>query len=163
MRLSREQLFDLVELVGKAVSTARQRPVDASWLDEITPGWLRGRPKPPPPRKSPGNDEFGLFNGTPWEAQDDSERTDLSTVVPGAEDFAFAEPEKRKARRNKNEFGDDVACRLWEIQRQVRFRLSTITDALEDLRQLCAYLGESGFITRGWATTVRSVIDRCCL
>lgn len=163
MRLSREQLFDLVELVGKAVSTARQRPVDESWLDEITPGWLRGRPKPNPPQKSPGNDEFGLFDGSPWEAQDDSERTDLSTVVPGAEDFAFAEPEKRKARRNKNEFGDSVACQLWEIQRRVRFRLSTVTEALEDLRRLCSDLGKIRFITPGWGAMVRAVIDRCCL
>jgi hypothetical protein len=163
MRLSREQLFDLVELVGKAVSTARQRPVDASWLDEITPKWLQDRPKPKPPLKSPGNDEFGLFDGTPWSAQEDSERTDLSTVVPGAEDFAFSEPEKQKAKRNKNGYGDDVACQLWEIQRRVRFRLSTVTEALDDLRQLCDRLGQIRFITSGWATMVRSVIDRCCL
>lgn len=159
MRLSRDQLFDLVELVGKAVSTARQRPPDKSWLDEAAPGWLRKLPKP----KEPPKDEYGLFEGTPWASGEESEATDLDTVAPGAGSFGFAEPEKRKARKNQHEFGDFVSCRLWEIQRRVRFKITTVTDALEDLRRLCDSLGRQGYISKGWAKSLRCVIDRCCL
>jgi hypothetical protein len=163
MRLSREHFFDLVELVGKAIATARQRPVDASWVDGISPGWLQGRPKPKPPLKSPGNDEFGLFNGTPWAGLEDSERTDLETVAPGAGDFGFAEPEKRKARLTKDDFGDSAARQLWEIQRQVRFKLTTVTDGLDQLRALCDRMQAVQFVSAGWSTMVRAVMDKRCL
>lgn len=158
MRLSREQVFDLVELVGKAVSTARQRPVDASWLDEISPGWLRRLPKP----EKPPEDEFGLFEGSSWQSGS-PEQTDLEAVAPGAGDFGFAEPEKRQARRSQREFGDGVSRQLWDIQRQVQFKLTTVTDALDQLRRLCDSLGSLGYISKGWARSVRLVIDRCCL
>lgn len=157
MRLSREQLFDLVELIGKAVATARQRPVDASWLDEISPGWVRRLPEP----KKPPEDEFGLFEGSSW--QDGGAAMDLEAVAPGAEDLGFSEVEKRPARRNQRQFGDDVSCRLWAIQRQVQFKETTVTDALDQLRSLCDSLGHLGYISKGWARSVRNVIDRCCL
>jgi hypothetical protein len=168
MRLSRDQVFDLIELVGKAVATARQRPVTQDWLDEISPKWLRDIPKPKPNPKAhtPGQDEFGLFDGSPWSSEEaDSERTDLSTVVPGAADYnmGFSEVEKKTARRNQREFGDDISCRLWEIQRRMRFKLSTVTETLDQLRELCDWLGRKGYISKGWARSVRAVIDRCCL
>ena len=159
MRLSRDQVFDLIELVGKAVSTARQRPVDASWLDDVSPGWLRRLPKP---KKPPEGDPWGLFEGSSWEGGD-SERTDLAAVAPGADDFGFAGQEKAQARRNQRDFGDGVSCQLWEIQRQLRFKITTVTDVLDQLRRLCDSLGSQGYISKGWARSVRAVIDRCCL
>lgn len=159
MRLSREQFYDLVELVGKAVSTARQRPVDEAWLDDILPGWVKRLPKPK--RRPPSQDEFGLFEGSSWSDDGESERTDLRTVVPGAEDVGFSGPERRKARRNQNEYGDGISCQLWSLQRQVSFGDISVTDGLEQLRELCEQI--AGYISPGWARSVRAVIDRCCL
>lgn len=163
VRLSRERFFDLIELVGRAVATARQRPVDESWLDDFAPGWLKGRPKPEPRPESPSEDEFGLFDGSPWaDRQDDSARTDLDAVAPGADaKFGFSEVERRKARRNRNEYGDSVASALWTLQREVAFRRLSVTDGLDELRRICDRL--AGFISPGWAKSVRAVIDRCCL
>lgn len=161
MRISREYLFDMIELVGKAISTARAKPADDAWLDELLPGWIRKRP---PPRKNPkahtaGHDEFGLFDGTPWSSQDDSpERTDLSTVVPGSkDDYGFGPVERKKASRSKHEYGDQVASELWHLQRQVRFKEVGVMDGLKDLQQLCRRL--AGFISEGWANRLTQIID----
>lgn len=160
MRISREYYFDLVELVGRAITTARSKPADGAWLDELGAPWIRKRPRKKPPCPKPGQDEFGLFDGTPWSQDEvsESDRTDLATVVPdSAEDFGFQGAERRKAQRAKHEFGDRVACELWELQRQVRFKEMGVMDALKDLQQLCRRL--AGFISEGWANRLTQIID----
>lgn len=159
MRISREYFFDMVELVGRAITTARAKPADDSWLDDILPRWM-----PKPPKKEihkPGQDEFGLFQDTPWAATEDSERTDLSTIVPDAEaGFGFGPIEKRKASQSKKDYGDSISCELWELQRKVRFKEVGVMDALKDLQQLCRRLSKH-FISAGWANRLTQIIDEC--
>jgi hypothetical protein len=161
MRLSREQFFDLVELVGKAVVTARLKPADDSWLDEMVPGWLRAKkPRRNPKAHTPGQDEFGLLDGTPWSSQEDeSERTDLVAVAPGAGDFGFAAVERARAERAKREFGDGVSTELWTIQRKVSLGGYTVTEGMTLLMELCRRLSRM-FISEGWANTLTRIIDR---
>lgn len=154
MRITRDYFFDMVELVGRAITTARQKPADDSWLDGMIPRWM---PKPKAPPK-PAQDEFGLFSGTPW---GDSERTDLSSVVPGAQDdFGFSVVERKEASRNKHDYGDSISCELWEIQRQVRFKEIGVMEGLKDLQQLCRRLARN-FISAGWANRLTQIIDEC--
>lgn len=161
MRISRDYFFDLVELVGLAIRTARSKPADGGWLDELGAPWIRRRPhKPPPVERRPGQDEYGLFDGTPWstESGGDSERTDLASVVPESrEQFGFGPTERQKAARAKYEFGDRIACELWELQRQVRFKETGVLDGMKDLQQLCRRL--AGFISEGWANRLTQIID----
>lgn len=162
MRISREYLFDMLELVGKAISTARSKPADESWLDELLPGWIRDRkPRKNPKAHTEGHDEFGLFDGTPWSSaeEDDSRRTDLSTVVPGSkDDYGFGPLERKKASRTKHEYGDMIASELWNLQRQVRFKEVGVLDGLKDLQQLCRRLAK-WFISEGWARRLTQIID----
>lgn len=157
MRLSREQFFDLVELVGKAITTARKKPAGEDWLEEISPRWIRDKN---PKAHTPGQDEFGLFDGTPWSSlEDHSARTDLEAVATGAGDFGFSPVERAKADRAKREFGDTVSCQLWEIQRQVRFRLIGVTEGMTQLMELCRRLARH-FISEGWANQLVRILDR---
>jgi len=158
MRISREYFFDMVELVGRAITTARLKPADDSWLDGMIPKWM---PKPPPPEiHKPGQDEFGLFSGTPWASTSDSERTDLSTIVPSAQaDFGFSPVERKEATRNKRDYGDSISCELWEIQRQVRFKEIGVLEGLKDLQELCRRLSRH-FISAGWANRLTQIIDQ---
>lgn len=161
MRISREYFFDLTELIGKAIATARSKPADGAWVDEMGAPWIRNRPRKATPKKpQPGQDEYGLFEGTPWSSgrDEDSERTDLSTVVPeSVESFGFGPTERQKARKNKREFGDGIACELWHLDRQVRFKEIGVMDALKELQQLCRRL--AGFISEGWANRLTQIID----
>ena len=160
MRISREYLFSMIEFVGKAIATARSKPADGAWLDEMGAPWIRKRPEKKPREPLPGQDEFGLFDGTPWSQDEasDSERTDLATVVPdSAENFGFGPTERQKAARAKHEFGDQISCKLWELQRQVRFKETGVMDGLKDLQQLCRRL--AGFISEGWANRLAQIID----
>lgn len=159
MRISREYFFDMVELVGKAITTARRKPADKSWLDGMIPKWM---PKLPPEEiHKPGQDEFGLFSGTPWAATHDSERTDLSTILSGLDpQYGFGPVEKKEAERAKHDYGDSISCQLWEIQRQVRFKEIGVTEGLKDLQQLCRRLAKT-FISEGWANRLTQIIDEC--
>lgn len=159
MRISREYFFDMVELVGRAITTARLKPADDSWLDDIIPKWMPKLPKEE--IHKPGQDEFGLFSGTPWASTSDSERTDLSTVVPDAGfNFGFGPTERKTASRNKHDYGDSISCELWELQRKVRFKEVGVMDALKDLQQLCRRLAKI-FISEGWANRLTQIIDEC--
>jgi len=158
MRISREYFFDLTELVGKAITTARKKPADQSWLDDMIPRWM---PKPPPEEiHKPGQDEFGLFSGTPWASTSDSERTDLSTILSQDPGFGFGPLEKKKAEKSKQDYGDSISCELWELQRQVRFKEIGVMDALKDLQTLCRRLSKH-FISEGWARRLTQIIDEC--
>jgi hypothetical protein len=161
MRISRDYFFDMVELVGKAITTARKKPADESWLDEMLPRWMPRPPKPKEEIHKPGQDEFGLFTGTDWASTEDSDRTDLSTIVPDSGvNFGFGPTERRKASRSKHEYGDSISCELWELQRKVRFKEVGVMDALKDLQALCRRLAKA-FISEGWANRLTQIIDEC--
>jgi hypothetical protein len=138
MRLSREHFFDLVELVGKALASSRTKPADDSWLDENLLF---------PHEKQENQDPYGLFEGSSWK--------DGAGRLPGLVD--------RRAQRSKNEVADSMAATLWDIHRQVRFKLTTVTDGLDQLRELCDRMLAVKLVTSGWSTMVRTVIDRRCL
>jgi hypothetical protein len=163
MRLTKDYCFDIIELVGKAVSTARMRRVTAKDIESLAPPWLRAileALRPPPPERKPGQDEFGLFEDSPWEGQyqEDSARTDLSSVVRGAEDFQTSPVEEKVFRREWDIFGDSVSCRLWEIQRRLRFKIVGVQDTLKDLAELCRGL-PNGYISKGWGNRLIDIID----
>lgn len=163
MRLTRDYAFDMIEMVGKAISTARMRRVTAKDIEGLAPPWLLEilkRRRPPPEERKPGQDEFGLFQNSPWDDQyqDDSERTDLSSVVPGAQDFQTSPVEEKKFRREWDDYGDAISCRLWEIQRKLRFKEVGVQDTLKDLAELCRKL-PANYISKGWGNRLLDIID----
>lgn len=157
MRLSREYAFDMIEMVGKALSTARSKPADASWIDGMVPGWLRKKlPPPPPDPAEPPEDEYGLFTESGWK---DSDAGGGAVHAGGDEDLGFSVVEKKKARRNKHKYGDMYSCRLWELQRKLSFKHSSPQGTLKDLLLLCREI--AGFISCGWANRLVQIIDTC--
>jgi len=161
MRLTREYAFDMIEMVGKAVVTARKKAVTMRDIDGLVPPWLKDILRRSRPEPSPGQDEFGLFGESPWAAQyeSDSERTDLASVVPGAEDFQTSPVERKMIQREWDSYGDSIACELWQIQRKLRFKTVGVQDTLKDLQALCYRI--RSFISKGWANRLAQIIDAC--
>jgi hypothetical protein len=164
-RISREYVFDLLELVGKAVSTARKKAAGPKWdLDEQIDLFLRRWSIAPAEideycRKAAEEDEYGLFEGSSWrdsaagvEGSVD-ERENRRDYSPwGSEAF-----EQRKAQRHYDDFGDSVSCSLWELQRRLRFKELGVRDALKELQEQCHRL--RGYISTGWANRLAAIID----
>jgi hypothetical protein len=167
MRISREYFFDLCELIGKAVATARKKAAGPEWdmdeqleifarrfainLDEVD---RRIR------EEAEKEDTYGLFRTSGWKdsAQDGvdgavNERENrLQYSEWGSERF-----EQRKAQRCYNDFGDGVSCRLWELMRQVQFKETRVMDAMKDLQNMCS--GLQGYISAGWGNRLSQIID----
>lgn len=145
MRLSREQFFDLVELVGKAIVTARQKPADVSWLAGLAPGWLRKKEL----EEEPKEDVYGLFSGTAWVEDQEKKRSIYEFSVMG----------RAKVERAKKAYEDSISCELWQIDRGVRFRKLPVTEGMTQLMELCRRLSKH-FISEGWANLLVRILDR---
>lgn len=167
MRISREYFFDLCELIGKAVTTARKKAAGPEWdmdeqieilarrwsidLDEVD---RRIR------EEAEKEDQYGLFGGSDWK---DSAQDGVDGAVDERENrreyssYGSEKFEQRKAQRCYNDFGDGVSCRLWELMRQVRFKETKVVDAMKDLQGLCNGLG--GYISSGWGNRLAQIID----
>ena len=167
MRLTREYAFDMIELVGKAVTTARKKDKDAGpeWdmdaqLQRFIDRWaIKENPLDKAVRESAGSgdDQFGLFQDTDW--KDNGEGTVSDQEQERYSEWGSEEYEQRRARRYRKEFGDAVSCRLWEIQRQLRFKEAGVQDTLKRLQSLCNDLAK--YISTGWATRLANIIDSC--
>lgn len=168
MRISREYFFDLVELVGKAITTARKKAAGPEWnMDEQLEIFMRRHQidnddleKAIRKAAAREDDHWNVFGDSGWKdsAQDGNDgavderenRQEFSKY--GSEAF-----EQRKCQREKDQFGDGISCQLWELQRQVRFGETKVVDALKDLQQLCHRL--AGFISAGWGNRLAQIID----
>ncbi len=156
MRISRDYVFDMIDLVGRALTTARKKPASMDfWLDPLE-GLFGKRFEKELEEAKGTEDEWGLFEGSTWE--EPSARTDLARVAPGAEDFQMSPVERVKAEKNKNHEGDMLSCRLWEIQRHLSFKLSSVHDCLKDLQVLAAAIAKR-WISPGWGDRLRTIID----
>lgn len=169
MRLSREYFFDIAELVGKAITTARKKQAGPEWdMDEQIEMFLRRwQIEIDPVEKAireeakAEDDRWSLFESSGWKdsAQDgqkgavDERENRIEYSKWGSEKF-----EQRKAQRYYNDFGDGISCRLWELMRQVRFKETRVVDALKDLQYLCHQL--RGYISTGWASRLAQIIDQ---
>jgi hypothetical protein len=167
MRITREYIFDLIELVGKAVVTARKKAAGPEWdLDEqvarFIDRWRLNRDrieKAVQEEAAAENNHWGLDlggwkdsteNGTAG-SLDDRPRETYSRW--GSEAF-----EQRRAQREYDFFGDAAACSLWEIQRRLRFKETGVMDSLKDLQGMCDNLRT--YISTGWANRLAAIIDQ---
>jgi len=169
MRLSREYFFDLCELIGKAIVTARKKEAGPQWdMDEQLEIFARryqidteDLDRAIKEAAQAEEDQYNLLQGTEWKdsAVDGQEgavgeraqRQEYSRY--GSETF-----EQRRAQKSYNQYGDSVSCRLWELMRQVRFKETRVVDALKDLQSLCSDL--SGYISAGWGNRLAQIIDQ---
>jgi hypothetical protein len=163
MRLTREYAFDMIELVGKAVSTGRLKEADRTWdLDEqmglFARRWrLKLDPVEEAVKEADREYSESLFGGTPWADEGEgplSEHPGDKYSEWGSERF-----EQRRAKREKDSYGDGVACRLWELQRRLRFREIGVQETLKSLQTLCSQLHSVKFISAGWASRLAQIID----
>ena len=168
MRITKEYVFDMIEMVGKAVTNARAKKDKAGpeWdlnegIDCLIRKWLEDRdPLARRIREAANNedDRWGILTGWKDSAQDgvsgsldDGPRESYSEY--GSEKF-----EQRKARRGYDEYGDAVSCRLWKIQRKLSFGDIGVHDALRDLAELCERCGETGYISKGWSGRLLAIL-----
>jgi hypothetical protein len=169
MRISREYFFDLCELIGKAITTARKKQAGPSWnMDEQLEIFFRKWEIDKDEidraiRESARDDEdrFGLFEESGWKdsAQDGHEgaiderenRREYSKY--GSEKF-----EQRKAQRCYNDYGDSVSSHLWHLMREVRFKETRVVDALKELQRFCSQM--AGYISAGWGHRLAQIIDQ---
>jgi hypothetical protein len=168
MRISREYFFDMCELVGKAVTTARKKEAGPSWnmdeqLEIFFRKWKIDADKVDRAIREEAKEEddrWGVFKESGWKdsAQDgqggpiDERENRQEYSKYGSEKF-----EQRKAQKFYNDFGDGVSCRLWEIMRQVRFKEIGMVDGLKELQRICNDL--AGYISAGWANRLAVIID----
>lgn len=170
MRITREYVFDMIELVGKAVQTARKRKAGPEWdmdeqLEIFARKWsLKLDPVDEAIRKEAQaeDDQFGLFAGSDWQ---DSADDGVDGAVDERENrrqysqYGSEAFEQRRAQRPYDAHGDAVSCRLWELQRQLRFKILGVQDVLKELQSLCD--GLSRYISAGWANRLAHVLDTC--
>lgn len=168
MRISRDYFFDLCELVGKAITTARKKSPGPEWdmdeqLEILGRRWsidLDAVDRKIREEAGKEEDPYGLFHESGWKdsAQDGQEgavdeRENRRSYSPwGSEKF-----EARKARRAYHDFGDGVSCRLWSLMREVRFKETGVVDAMKKLQSLCN--GLAGYISAGWGNRLAQIID----
>ncbi len=168
MRITREYFFDLCDLIGKAITTARKKPAGPEWnMDEQIGFFMRRHEidqdkleKAIREEAQAEDDRWNVFGESGWKdsAQDGQEgAVDASEKRREYSKWGSEQFEQRKAQREKNQFGDSVSCRLWELMRQVRFKETRVVDAMKDLQQLCR--GLSGFISSGWGNRLAQIID----
>jgi hypothetical protein len=169
MRITKEYVFDMIEMVGKAVANARAKSDKAGpewdfWgsVESMVRRWMDE--KDPIARKIKAaaeaeDDRWNLETGWKDSAQDS---VDGQVAEPqyretyseyGSEKF-----EQRTAKREYKEFGDTVSCRLWKIQRELSFGDSGVHDALKDLIRLCEWMGGLNYISKGWANRLLVIL-----
>jgi len=165
MRITREYLFDMVELVGTAVATARRRQADDSWLiDDMLDFMIRKYDLTETMvDEEAQKEDWGVVDDSQWKSKDEAstkeERLDLDKngwSVYGAEGF-----EMKKAQKAKDEFGEVVAWQLRTIQRAVAFKDIGVIEGLKRLQELCNHLRKT-FISEGWANRLAAIIDSSC-
>lgn len=168
MRLSREYFFDLCELVGKAITTARKKAAGPQWdMDEQLEFFMRRHDidqekldRAIREEAQTEDDQYNLFHGSEWKDSAQDGQTGSTDSRPREEYSKYGSEkfEQRKAQRSYDEYGDMVSCHLWELMRQVRFKETKITDAIKDLQRFC--YGMSGYISTGWASRLAQIIDQ---
>lgn len=162
MRITREYLFDMVEMVGKAVATARRRQADDSWLmDDILDMMIRkSELTESMVDEEAQKEDWGVVDDSQWKSKDDAqtkeERLDLDKngwSVYGADQF-----EMKKAQKEKDDFGEVVAWQLRSLQRAVAFKDIGVIEGLKRLQELCHRFRKT-FISEGWANRLAAIID----
>lgn len=168
MRISRDYFFDLCELIGKAITTARKKQAGPQWdmeeqirkfarRHEIDTAELDRRIR----EEAEQEDQFGLFKETGWKDSAHDGREGALEEPKSREAYSRFGSEKfeqRRAQKDYDEYGDSVSCRLWDLDRQVRFKEIRVTEALKELQQLCD--GMAGYISAGWGHRLAQIIDQ---
>lgn len=167
MRITREYVFDMIEMVGKAVSGARAKKGKAGpeWdLDEHLGRILRRWAEDNDPlarkiREAARNedDRWGLKTG--WvDSQQDGQGSIDDRPRERYSEWGSEAFEQRRAARGYDQYGDAVSCRLWKIQRRLSFRETGVQDALKCLIELCEQMGASGYLSKGWANRLMAIL-----
>jgi regulator of RNase E activity RraB len=131
MRITREYVFDMIELVGKAVQTARKKEAGPEWdMDYQIQKFCERH-----------------------------ELSPLEQAIKESVGIQYEDYDSGKAKRAKHDFGDAVSCELWAIQRELSFKMIGTQDAIKRLQSLCNRLAR--FISAGWGTRLANIIDTC--
>lgn len=165
MRITREYLFDMVEMVGKAVSTARRRQADDSWLIENMIDFMVRKYDLTETMvdEEVQKEDWGVVDDSEWKPKDEAstrqERLDLDQN--GWSIYGADQLEMKKAQKEKDKFGESVAWQLRSIQRAVAYKDIGVIEGLKCLQELCSHLRKF-FISEGWANRLAAVIDSSC-
>jgi hypothetical protein len=167
MRITKEYVFDMIEMVGKAVTNARAKKDKAGpeWdleasLDCMIRRWMDDQDPLAKRIKEAASNEDDRWNlQTGWvDSQadgqgslDDGPRETYSEY--GSEKF-----EQRKAKRGYDQYGDQISCKLWKINRRLAFGDIGVQDALHKLITLCVEMGHVKYISRGWADRLAAIL-----
>lgn len=131
MRITREYVFDMIELIGKAVQTARKKEAGPEWDMDYQIQKFAER----------------------------HELTPLEAAIKESVGINYEDYDRQKAKYAKKDFGDTVSCELWSIQRELSFKIIGTQTAAKKLQSLCNRLVR--FISAGWGTRLAHIIDTC--
>jgi hypothetical protein len=165
VRITREYVFDMIEMVGKAITSARAKKDKAGpeWdldgaIDALIHRWMEERdPLARKIREAAKNEDdrwglnLGWTDSEPGGGVDDAPREKFSEW--GSEKF-----EQRRAAACYDDFGDSLSCRLWKIQRQLSFKDIGVQEAFTQLIELCERAACVRYITKGWANRLLAIL-----
>jgi len=164
MRITREYVFDMIEMIGKAVATARKRQASDYWLiDNLMDFFVRRYDiAEPMVDEEAQKEDYGLLEGTEWQGQNEARNreTRLDLDRNGWSKYGADAYEMKRAQKFKDEFGDCVAWQLRTISRKLAFKDIGAVEALKELQKLCDGLRKH-FISDGWANRLAAIIDSC--
>lgn len=167
MRITKEYVFDLIEMIGKAVSTARAKKAKAGpeWdLDEsigrMIHRWMEDRdPLAKRIKEAADNedDRWGLETG--WvDSQADGQGSLDDRPRETYSEYGSEKFEQRKAVRGYDQYGDAISCKLWQVNRKLAFGDIGVQDALHKLVTLCVEMGQLKYISRGWSDRLAAIL-----
>lgn len=166
MRVTRDWLFDYIELVGKAIAGVRSRRAGPEWdLDDLISGFIdrwrmnRDRIERSIEREAQEEDDhWGL--GIDWKDSADDGTSGPLGDRPRKEYSRWGSEafEQKRAQGYYDDFGDAISCRLWEIQRRLRFKEMGVLDTAKELQEMLHKL--KGYVSAGWANSLAAIIDQ---
>jgi hypothetical protein len=132
MRITRDYVFDMIEMVGRAIAASKEKPAP---VKEWT---LEGMLGDDPDEKA---DEWGVIAECGW-------RTPRQRAL------------ERDARQNRRDMAFGVSASLCKLQKDLQFKRVGVTEALKDLQRICES-AKHGLISKAWANQIARIIDTC--
>lgn len=167
MRITKEYVFDMIEMVGKAVTNARAKKGKAGpeWdLDQALNGMIRRWMEDQDPlakriREAANNEDDRWNLQTGWvDSQSDGQGSLDDRPRETFSQYGSEKFEQRKAVRGYDQYGDAISCKLWKIQRELSFGDIGVQVALHKLVSLCSEMALTKYISKGWADRLSAIL-----